>query len=555
MKTLASRWCGGAGPKRPLERIFRHLATGAVLVAAIGLAVPGTAGAGEFRWSFQSDAVSLDPYVINETFTLGFMGNIYESLIRRGKNLEIEPALAESWSNLAADVWRFKLRQGVKFHDGTPFTADDVVFSFKRLKADGSDLVAFGVGMKEVKKVDDFTIDIVTNGPRPTLLNDFPFWYIMSKAWAEKHNVVNPPKLSDQEEAYSTLNANGTGPFKVVKREPDVVTVLEPYDGWWDEKEHNITRAEFRPIKSAPTRVAAFLSGELDMMYPAPLQDVNRIKAAPGLRVLMGPEARTIFLGMDQVSPELKYSSVKGKNPFKDLRVRQAFYQAIDIKAIKIKIMRNASIPTALMIAPQITGFDAALNKRLPYDPAASKRLLAEAGYASGFDIVMDCPNDRYVNDEAICQAVVVMLNAVGVKATLNAESKTRVFPRYQKGDTSFFLLGWTPASIDMHQTFFYNVATNPANVASGAPTEKGQGSWNKAGYSNPKVDELLRQISREIDQEKRNKLIYEAMKIHKDEIGHIPLHQQPLSWAVRDGVELVQAADNSFNLRWVKVK
>lgn len=540
--------------KTKYPQYFRNIMGASILAIAAAL-LPGDVVAKEFRWAFQSDAWGLDPYVINETFTLGFMGNIYESLIRRGKNLEIQPALAESWSNPAPDIWRFKLRRGVKFHDGTPFTADDVIFSFKRLRAEGSDLVAFGVGMKEIKKIDDFTIDIVTNGPRPTLLSEIPFWYIMSNVWAKKHNVVNPPKLSDKKEAYSTLHANGTGPFKVVKREPDVQTILEPYDGWWDKKEHNITKATFRPIKSAPTRVAAFLSGELDMMYPAPLQDTDRIAATPGLRMLMGPEARTIFLGMDQISPELKYSSVKGKNPFKDKRVRQAFYQAIDITAIKKKIMRNASVPTGLMIAPQITGFDASLNGRLPYDPAVAKRLLKEAGYPNGFDIVMDCPNDRYVNDEAICQAVVVMLNAVGVKAMLKAESKTKVFPRYQKGDTSFFLLGWTPASIDMHQVFFYNVITNPAHVPTGVPTEKGQGSWNKAGYSNPKVDELLQKISSEISQAKRNKLIFDAMKIHKKDIGHIPLHQQPLSWAVRDGVDLVQAADNSFSLRWVNIK
>jgi peptide/nickel transport system substrate-binding protein len=292
--------------------------------------------------------------------------------------------------------------------------------------------------------------------------------------------------------------------------------------------------------------VAAMLSGEIDMMEPVPLQDVERLKSNPNINVMQGPELRTIFLGMDQKRDELQFSSVKGKNPFKDKRVRQAFYQAIDIETIKTRVMRNAATPTALMVAPGIKGFVADMNKRLPHDPEAAKKLLADAGYPNGFEVGMNCPNDRYVNDGEICQAVAANLARIGVKVNLQAESKATYFPKILRRDTSFYLLGWTPGTYDAHNALSNLMAT---------PTDKGQGQFNLGSYSNAKIDDLTAKIQSETDQAKRNAMIAEAFKAHADDIGHIPLHQQALAWAMRKNVSLVQLADNFMPFKYINVK
>jgi peptide/nickel transport system substrate-binding protein len=264
------------------------------------------------------------------------------------------------------------------------------------------------------------------------------------------------------------------------------------------------------------------------------------------MQVLQGPELRTIFLGMDQKRDELLFSNIKGKNPFKDRRVRQAFYQAIDIEAIKSKVMRGASTPSALMIAPGVHGFDASLNKRLPYDPEGAKKLLADAGYPNGFEVSMNCPNDRYVNDAEICQAVASMLARINVKIDLVAESKATYFPKILSRNTSFYMLGWTPSTIDAHDALYSLVAS---------PGDGGQGQFNLGAYSNPKVDDLITKIQSETDEPKRNAMISEAMKMHEDDIGHIPLHQQALAWGMRKNVSLVQLPTNDLFFKWVTVK
>ncbi len=533
-----------------MQRTRRTVATLAVL-ASISL----PAGAASFRWAFQSDAVTMDPYNINETMTLGFMGNIYEGLIRRNEKFEIEPALATEWSTPEPTRWVFKLRQGVKFHNGNPFTADDVIFSYERASQKSSDVAPFVAGITAINKIDDHTIEVMTDGPRPILLNEIGLWYIFDKEWSEANNAVQVGALAKGEENFATVNANGTGPFMLKLREPDVQTVLVRNPDYWGKIESNVTEAKFTPIKSAATRVASFLSGELDMMYPVPLQDVDRINQKAGLKVLQNPEVRTIFLGMEQAGDELKYSDVKGKNPFKDRRVRLAVYQAIDIDGIARKVMRGASKPTALMIGRGINGFDESLNDRYPFDPDAARKLLAEAGYPDGFGVTFDCPNDRYVNDEAICQAITAMLARVGIKATLNAQTKAKHFEKLKAMDSSFFLLGWTPGSLDMHNTFFYNAACPPDMVAPGTTAGSGQASWNTGRYCNHDLDKLLSLIAVEVDPAKRQALMSEAMKMHKEDIGHLPLHQQALAWGVKDSTDLVQNPDNTFTLRFVKVK
>jgi len=526
--------------------LARLVLAGVVAFSVLAAVVP--ARAQTFKFANQGDAISMDPHSLNESLQLSVTGNIYEPLVARGKNLELVPGLATDWKQTSPTVWRFNLRKGVTFHDGTPFTADDVIFSYQRARGDGSDVKTYVQEIAEIRKINDSAIDVVTKAPFPILPDVISLWYIMSKKWCEDNRAVQPVDKRKGIENTASFRANGTGPFRLRTRDPGVRTTMVRNFNYWDKKiDTNVDEVIFTPIGNASTRVAALLSGEIDMMEPVPVQDVGRVGASPNLKVMQGPELRTIFLGMDQKRDELLFSSVKGKNPFKDRRVRLAFYQAIDTNAIQKAVMRGASTPSALMIAPGIKGFPADLNKRLPYDPEASKKLLGEAGYPQGFEVGMNCPNDRYVNDEDICKAVATMLARVGVKVSLMTETKGTYFPKILSRNTSFYLLGWTPGTYDSH---------NPLNALMATPDDKtGRGQFNLGSYSNAKVDDLTAQIASETDQAKRNQMIREAMKIHEDDVGHLPLHQQALAWAMKKSVTLVQLADNFMPLKYVVVK
>jgi peptide/nickel transport system substrate-binding protein len=513
---------------------------------AFGGSMAPAAQAQTYKFANQGDALSMDPHSLNESFQLAFTGNIYEPLIGRGKKLEVVPALATDWKQTAPTVWRFNLRKNVKFHDGSPFTADDVIFSYKRAQGDGSDVKTYVGEIKEIRKIDDHAIDIVTAQPFPILPDVVTNWYIMSKKWCEENRATQPVDKRKGIENTASFKANGTGPYKLRSREPSIRTTLQRNLSYWDRIEGNVQEVVFTPIGNPSTRVAALLSGEIDMMEPVPVQDIARVGANANLKVMQGPELRTIFLGMDQSRNELLFSNIKGKNPFKDKRVRQAFYQAIDVNAIQKSVMRGASQPTGLMIAPGITGFPADLNKRAPYDVEGAKKLMAEAGYPQGFEVGMNCPNDRYVNDESICKAVAAMLDRIGVKVNLAAETKGTYFPKILSRNTSFYMLGWTPGSYDSHNPLFAVMST---------PGAGGQGQFNLGSYSNARIDELTKAIAIETDVMKRNAMIAEAMKIHQDDFGHVPLHQQTLAWAMKKNVDLVQLADNYMFLKWVSVK
>ena len=526
--------------------LFAAAAVAACAIVGGTFAVAPAAAAKTLRMANQGDPLSLDPHSLNETLQLTMLSNVYEGLVGYGKDLKIVPLLATDWKQTAPTVWRFNLRKGVVFHDGTPFTADDVIFSYERAKADGSDMKSYVGSVKEVRKVNDHAVDFITEAPNPILPNVFVRWLMMSKKWCIDNRAERPVDKRKGVENVASFKANGTGPFRVRSRDPGNRTVLVRNGSYWDKLETNIDEVVFTPIANPSTRVAALISGEIDMMEPVPVQDAARINAAPGLVVMQGPELRTIFLGMDQKRDELLFSSVKGKNPFKDKRVRQAFYQAIDVNAIQKAVMRGASAPTGLMIAPGIKGFPTELNKRLPYDPDGAKKLLTDAGYPQGFEVGMNCPNDRYVNDEEICKAASAMLAKVGIKVNLMAESKATYFPKILSRNTSFYMLGWTPGSYDSHNPLFALMAT---------PGAGGQGQFNLGSYSSAKVDELTKAIATETDVTKRTAMIREAMQVHQDDIGHIPLHQQALAWAMKKSVDTIQLADNYMFLKWTVLK
>lgn len=516
------------------------------LLATLLLAATLAAQAVTLRVANQGDAQSMDPHSLNESLQLSFTNNLYEPLVARGKQLELVPALATTWKAVSSTLWRFELRRGVRFHDGTPFSADDVVFSFQRAGGEGSDMKSYTAAFKQVRKVDAHTVEIETTAPFPILPDVIASVYMMSQAWCVANKAELPVDRRKGVENTASFKANGTGPFKLKERQPSTRTVLVRHTGYWAPIESNVDEVIFTPIGNDATRVAALLSGQVDVMEPTPLQDVERIKASAAHKLLQGPELRTIFLGMDQHRDELLSSNVKGKNPFKDRRVRQAFYQAIDIDAIQARVMRGAATPTALMVAPGVKGFAPELNRRLPHDTDAARKLLTDAGYAEGFEVGMNCPNDRYVNDSAICQAVAANLARIGVKVRLQTESKASYFPKILKRDTSFYLLGWTPGTYDAH---------NVLNAIFATPDERGRGQYNLGGYANAEVDRLTLAVQSETDPAKRNALIRDAFQRHQDDIGHIPLHQQALAWSMKKNIELVQLADNYMPFRWVVVK
>ncbi|MCO5111726.1 MAG: ABC transporter substrate-binding protein [Burkholderiaceae bacterium] len=496
------------------------------------------------RIANQGDALSMDPHSLNESLQLSTTSNVYEPLVGRNKDLSLAPALATAWKQTSPTVWRFELRKGVQFHDGTPFTADDVLFSFARTQVEGSDMKSYTNDFKEVRKINDHTVEIETKTAFPILPDVISQVFIMSKKWCEANNATAPVDRRKGIENAASFRANGTGPFRLRERQPNVRTVFVRNGNYWGPIEGNVAEVIFTPIGSAPTRVAALLSGEIDVMEPIPVQDIDRVNNNPGTRAITGPELRTIFLGMDQKRDELLYSSVKGKNPFKDKRVRQAFYQAIDIDGIKKTVMRGASNPSALMVGPGINGFQPDA-KRLPYDVEAAKKLMAEAGYPNGFEVSMNCPNDRYVNDDRICQTVAANLSRINVKINLQAETKGTYFPKVLRRDTSFYMLGWTPSTYDAH---------NALNALMACVDDKGAGQFNLGAYCNPKVDELTKKIQAETDTAKRNAMIKEAFDLHSADIGHLPLHQQALAWGVSKKVKLVQLADNYMPFKWMSI-
>jgi peptide/nickel transport system substrate-binding protein len=513
-----------------------RLITLALTVAAL---TAGTLDAKTLRWAGRGDMNTTDPHSFNENLTNNINSLVYDTLVQRDKNLKLEPALAVSWQQVNPTTWRAKLRPGVKFQDGTPFTADDVVFSFERARSDTSQLRVYATASGIPKKIDELTVEFTTNGPNPIELEHWATIYIMSKAWCEKNRATKPQNFTQKEDMITAHQANGTGAYMLKAREPDIKTVLVKNPNWWGIKEGmfsgNADEVVYLPIVNDATRVAALVSGEVDLINDPPPQDIPRLKQDSNIKVLEGTENRIVFIGMDQNRDELLYSSVKGKNPFKDKRVRQALYQAIDIDAIKTTTMRGLSQPSgALLPSPEQSTPE--LEKRLPYDKAKAKQLLADAGYGSGFDVTLDCPNNRYVNDEKICQALAAMWAQIGVNVRVNAMPRANYFPKLEKIDTSMYMLGWGGGSTDA--IFVLQPVLSSHNG-------KGDGDYNYGRYSNPRLDELTAKVKVDINYENRLGEIHDALAAHSAEINHLPLHRQVIPWATRSNVTASHRADN----------
>ena len=493
------------------------------------------------KWSMQGDSLTLDPHAQNEGPTTQVSRQVYEALVTRGLDMSIEPQLATDWKTTDPNTWVFNLRKDVKFSDGTDMTAKDVVFSILRAKQPTSDFKEYISTISDVKEIDNYTVQVSTSKPNPILLNQLSNIFIMSKKWSIDFGATVSQNWDGGEETFSATNAMGTGPFKITLREPNTKTVFERNSNWWGSmKDNSVSEIHLLPIKNSATRVAALLSGEVDLVTDAPVQDLARIGNSADHDVVSTAQMRTIFLGMDQAADKLR-SGNTGDNPFKKKEVRQALYQAIDIEAIKKKVMRGLSEPAGIITFPGVNGYTKDLDKRLPYDVDAAKKLLADAGYPKGFDVELRCPNDRYVNDEAICTAVVGMLGKIGVNVNLFAQTKSKHFKELKEDKGDFYMLGWGVPTLDSHYVFHYL-------YESGA-------SWNKVNFSNSEVDAAIRVMEGEVDLDKRNAAIANAWKIVKDDISYLPLHHQVISWATKNSVDVPIRPNNEPLFRFASFK
>ena len=527
--------------KRPIQAILLCIAVACVTGA----------GARTFRWASQGDATSLDPHAQNENVTNQIAQLAYEALLQYDKQMKLIPMLAVSWENPEPRRWIFHLRKGVRFHDGTPFTADDVVFSFERAHYTTASFRVFATDSGTARRIDDHTVEFTTANPNPIELNSVASIYIMSRKWCEKNGAMKPQDIQAREEIFSARNAMGTGPFILVSREAGVRTTYKRNPGWWGTKEGlfegNVDEVDYRQVTAAATRMAAIKSGELDFVLDPPVQDVPRLREDSALKVWEGPETRVIFLGFDQARDQLLYSNVKGKNPFKDVRVRKALYQAIDIEAIRTQVMRGLSVPTGVPVpSPTSAGLPASFEQRLPYDPAAAKKLLSEAGYPNGFGFTIDCPNNRYINDEKICTAVAAMWARIGLDVKVDAMSRALFFPKALKLDVSAYIWGWGSDSGDAMDTL--------KPVLHGRNDATGAGNNNAGNFSVPELDALIDAAAIEMDRAKRQDMIDRAFAIVREQVLVIPLHRQVVPWVSRAGVTVVHRPNNQVYLPWVRM-
>ena len=501
------------------------------------------------RWARAGDALTLDPHAQNEGPTHTVRHQMYEPLIIRDVTGAFVPTLATDWAPSAdnPNVWVFNLRQGVKFHDGADFTAEDVVFSFERAKQPNSDMKELIGSIAEVRALDDYTVEIETDGPNPILPSNLTNLFMMDKGWTEKNNTVNVQDFEGGEITYATTNVNGTGAYKLTSREPDVRTVMTRNEDYWGRDEYPMEVREiiYIPIQNAATRVAALLSGEVDFLQDMPVQDLARVNSADGLVVKQAPQNRVIFFGMNQGAADLDADNVEGANPLADLRVRKAMSMAIDRDAIRQVVMRGQSEPAGMIAPPFVNGWTAEMDAESSTDVEAARALMAEAGYGDGFSIRLDCPNDRYINDEAICQAAVGMLGQIGITVNLDAIPKAQHFPKITDGKTDFYMLGWGVPTYDSEYIFNFLVHGREDDI----------GTWNGTGFDNDELDSKIKSLASNTDLDARNADIASIWRVIQDEQLYIPIHHQVLNWGMADGVGIEVDAEDQPRVKYFTMK
>lgn len=524
----------------------------ATLCSALALTV-ATAPANTLRYGGTTPPLTMDPHATNDFVTASLVRQVYDSLVGLSNAMELEPGIATDWAPAGEATWRFTIRPGVTFHDGSPLTAADVAFSIMRQKEAPLYRALYG-GIKEAKVVSDTSVEVVSQQPDPILPRKMVRLFVMSAKWAKDNSVEKVPDLGAQgTEAHTLRHANGTGPMRLVAQEPNTRTTFERNPKFWGTFAGNLERAIYTTIGSAPTRVSALLSKELDLITDLPLQDVERVRATPDYVVAEAPQQLFMQIEMDgsrDVALDTfdKAGQPLKANPFKDVRVRQAFAQAIDAKLIVDRVMRGHAVVVGTASAAGFGGYQKDLDTRWPTDAAKAKALLAEAGYPDGFTTQLNCPLARYVNTEEICRATASMLARIGVEVRVKGMPWPEFARMLVNGPTSsFHLIGAAGNSGDTQDTFVSVMATRSK--------DKGTGGTNWALWSNAEFDAVADELVRTFDAGKREQLYRRGLTIGKEQVHAVYLHQPMLTWAMRRNVTAAPRADSAVMLKDVVVR
>jgi len=511
-------------------------------MCALAACLASPLAAKTFRLATTTDASTLDPHANNALHTSLLLTQVYEPLVRRDDELKLIPGLALSWSQPEPTRWRFQLRPDVRFQEGEAFTAEDAAFSIMRATAPTSNFTIYVDTVAQAVAVDALTLDIFTRVPDAALPEKLTRVLVMSRSWSEANGSARPQDFRNREDIVAARRANGTGPFLIAERTTDQRTIMRRRPNWWGgaPDPNAVTEYQHIIIATDGTRVAALLSGEVDMLHTVPAQAVDRLRATPAVALLTGLENRTVMLGFDHQRETLTNGEA---NPLRDLRVRRAIELAIDADAIASRSMRGQAEVTGAMWTRYVNGWSTEMEARPALDRAAARRLLAEASYPDGFSTSLDCAVGPY---EAACNAIPPMLAQVGIRVSLQIVPAAQYSLRLQRRETAMHMLAWGVPTFDA----LYTLRALMVSKEMG-----GAGSWNVGGYANPRVDATVRAVEIEPDPTRRRALIAEAHALHRADLGHVPLFHQTLNWAVRRGVTVAHRADNLVEVRTVTVE
>jgi len=470
---------------------------------------------------------SIDPHFTATGSHAEALKHVFDTLVWSGDGLELQPRLAESWRAVNDTTWEFKLRKGVKFHDGSDFTAQDVKFSIERIPTvSGPNPTTIYVRrVKDIRIIDTHTLLIITDGPAPTLPNDFIRLFIVSSKAAAGLTKENANEAFNSGKA-----AIGTGPYKFVSWQPKCDLVLDRFTGYWGPKEP-WSRHVRKEIPNDAARVAQLKAGQLDLITRVPATDVAALKRDPKVNVQTIDTVYVFNIEMDMRDKALNTTAKDGsplaKNPFLDLRVRQAIDLAIDRKGLADVAMEGLGKPASQMVTPSIFGYNKALPER-KYDPAAAKKLLAEAGYPNGFKTQLAFTKDRLPGDTQVGTSIAQMLAAIGIETTPNAQPVAVFFPARTRGEYSMSMSGWGTLTGESHYTL--------SSLAHSNDKDKKMGAFNVLNYNNPEMDKLLQDAAVEMDVAKRRKLLESANALVDKDKQRLPIVAVGSAWAMQKG-------------------
>ncbi len=519
----------------------------ASLLAAITI-LADVATARTLTWARAEDALTLDPHALNDNTTLMLSQQMYEPLLQRDSHGKALPLLAETWT-LTSDplVWEFRLRRGIAFHDGSPFTAADVVFSIARARQKNSDFHHLLTAIDKVEAVDDFLIKITTRGPTPLLPAYLAHVGIMNKTWTE--NIL-ATRVSDTNRLHLSpvsRKANGTGPFILQSREPGVKTVMQRNESYWrrDVSPVDVSTLVYRPIRNDTERIRQLMTGDVDFVQDVPVNELTRLRASKAIRVSVAPVNKSVFLGLNVGPAPLASASIKDRNPFADSRVRQAINIAINRQAIQKDITLGQSIPTGIIVPPGVNGYDRNLDQIPRHDLARAQSLMAAAGFKTGFSVRLDCTHGRIVRDEAICRTVAAQLKAIGINIEVvpRPPAVQDEMLRSNPPQADFYLTGRSFPSFDSESLFVSHFHTR---------NDKG-GAANATRYSNPEVDNLTEGLAAQVDFNLRNAAIARIWQVVQNDLIYIPLHVQTLAYATKNNIEIPVDIENLPKLRSIR--